>query len=805
MSAEPSPPAASDPGTPAASDLAAPAASALGDRGRLLAVSLIALCSGAAALVYQINWQRDLMAIVGASHYATTTIVFAYFLGFAVGAWFARSWVDRLRDVFVAIIALELTIGLFAWLSPWLFTGLRWLAGSAVPPLGEPSLSVVVARSMLSTLALFLPTVCMGATLPLFYKAGIVVQRGRGSRIGLITGLNTSGAVLGRILTTFVLMGEVPRSDQLRIASLLNFTAVAVSAALMLWLRRQAPGAAPAAPPATPTAAPGRADWRILGAYALSGAAGLALEIVWNRLAYMGLQHTIYTFAITLTVYLVAYAVGSLAGALWLRRAEPTRNRVALLQLLALLTTVAGFLIFRNGIGFEDLPQPFGYFGAATLLVSIYVFLPSFFMGVAMPLVLQLVTDDLARLGRDASQAQMVNNVGSLVAVFLVGFVLIPLASLHTVSLFCLLLLAGGVLLLFEPPDLFGLPPRAVWGGAAAALAVGFLLYPSDLYRGFRADRYVGAVETLEDENGYWAVTRDATHFVLKLNGYYENSIKNPPTETLEGDFLVAAMLKPEIRDAYMVGLGFGIGAYELLRLDELERFVTAEISPASIVLARNTWQRFGGGMFADDRHEIVYEDGRIYLEHTDQQFDLIISGTNRSFYPGSTHIYSVEYWELIEDRLADGGLFFQWLPTYTKFSSATLLKTFLTVFPDALIVRYHGIFPANYLVGFKGGLPEDLERSMDRAFARAPAVFASTELPTRFHAMRAIWLPRYRKLMSDPSIPVNRDDFPVVEYSFRGHEGQGDFVQNFPLEEFGMPYSRERYERTRRRGLRQP
>jgi len=783
---------------------APPGASPGANRARLLAVSVIALCSGAAALVYQINWQRDLMAIVGASHFATTTIVFAYFLGFAVGAALGRRFVDRVPNIFVAIVALEATIGVFAWCAPWLFEQLRLLAGAAVPPLGEFSLTVVVARAMLSTLALFLPTVCMGATLPCFYKAGILVQERRGSRIGLITGLNTTGAVLGSLLTTFVLMGAVARPTQLQIASGLNFLAAGIGIVLLLGLRGRIGGDAPRAdrPAAAPAAGDWRGDRRILGAYALSGAAGLALEIVWNRLAYMSLQHTIYTFAITLTVYLVAYALGSMVGAALLRVREPTRNGVALLQLLALLSTVAGFMIFRSGFVLGDLPTSFGYFGAATALVSVYVLPPSFFMGVAMPLVLQLVTRDLERLGRDTSHAQMLNNIGSLLAVFLVGFVLIPLTSLHLVSLFCLALLAGGVLLLFEPPALGALPRRAAWGAAAAAMLLGLALYPSDLYRSFRETRYRNAVETLEDENGYWAVTRDDTHLVLQLNGYYENSIRNPPTETLEGDFLVPAMLHPELRSAYMVGLGFGIGAYEILRLDEVERFVTAEISPASLVLARNTWNRFGGGMFADARHTVVHEDGRIWLEHGDERFDLIISGTNRSFYPGSTHIYSVEYWELAKSRLAEGGIFFQWLPTYTPFSAAVLTKTFLTVFPDALLVRYPGIFPATYLVGFRGGLPEDLEAHAREAFARDPGLLASTALPTRRALLEAVWIPRYRKLMNDPAIPVNRDDFPVVEYSFRGFESRGDFVRNFPLEEFGRRYTPERYARTRKRGL---
>jgi hypothetical protein len=105
---------------------------------------------------------------------------------------------------------------------------------------------------------------------------------------------------------------------------------------------------------------------------------------------------------------------------------------------------------------------------------------------------------------------------------------------------------------------------------------------------------------TEEDESGLWAMSYKESavgnRFKLYLNAMYENYLIDPVEATIEGDFLVSAMVKPNIKFAYSIGLGFGLEPYELLRLPEIERFDTAEISPGVIVLAKRAWSVVGGG-----------------------------------------------------------------------------------------------------------------------------------------------------------------------------------------------------------------
>src|SRR5262249_48568759 len=63
-----------------------------------------------------------------------------------------------------------------------------------------------------------------------------------------------------------------------------------------------------------------------------SGAATLALEVLWTRMFAQVLQNSAYTFALVLTVFLVALGLGAgLARALMRSGADPARTLAALL------------------------------------------------------------------------------------------------------------------------------------------------------------------------------------------------------------------------------------------------------------------------------------------------------------------------------------------------------------------------------------------------------------------------------------------------------------------------------------------
>src|SRR5215468_1146732 len=117
--------------------------------------------SGAAALVYQVLWVKQLSLVVGIDVYAVSTTVAAFFAGLALGSLLFGDRVDRtarplrlyaLLELGIAVLAVLATfalsraaplfaaaehrVGPLAWVAPFLFVGVpAVLMGGTVPVL----------------------------------------------------------------------------------------------------------------------------------------------------------------------------------------------------------------------------------------------------------------------------------------------------------------------------------------------------------------------------------------------------------------------------------------------------------------------------------------------------------------------------------------------------------------------------------------------------------------------------------------------------------------------------------------------
>jgi hypothetical protein len=78
-------------------------------------------------------------------------------------------------------------------------------------------------------------------------------------------------------------------------------------------------------------------------------------------------------------------------------------------------------------------------------------------------------------------------------------------------------------------------------------------------------------------------------------------------------------------------------------------------------------------------------EDGRYLLQTTEQRFDLITGEPPPPGIAGVEHLYSREYFTLMRERLAEGGMVTYWLPLsdLSDVSAAAILRAFCDVFAD--------------------------------------------------------------------------------------------------------------------------
>ena len=209
-----------------------------------LMVSLFFL-SGLTALVGEVVWMRMLGLVLGNTVWAASAAVAVWMggmaLGSRIGARLATRSTHQLRWYGLA----EALIGTFYLASPALH-GLLLRAGSFVgADLGSNPAFGMFQRFTLAVVALLVPTVLMGLTLPLLVER----LRGRGlaARVSLLYGINTLGAAAGVFVAAYVLLPLLGERGSL--------TAAAIVAATVGVIAILAEGYVPAADDAPPTIA----------------------------------------------------------------------------------------------------------------------------------------------------------------------------------------------------------------------------------------------------------------------------------------------------------------------------------------------------------------------------------------------------------------------------------------------------------------------------------------------------------------------------------------------------------------------
>ena len=136
--------------------VAPPTTASLTSRVRLLCV--LFFFSGFPALIYQLTWQRSLFRIFGVNTESVTIVVTAFMLGLGLGS-LAGGWISKRRNVKALLLlgVIELLTAAFGLVSLAIFEQVGHLVADL--PL--------VAMAAINLLLVLIPTLLMGATLPI--------------------------------------------------------------------------------------------------------------------------------------------------------------------------------------------------------------------------------------------------------------------------------------------------------------------------------------------------------------------------------------------------------------------------------------------------------------------------------------------------------------------------------------------------------------------------------------------------------------------------------------------------------------
>lgn len=742
------------------------------------AIYALYFCSGACGLAYQVLWLRQLSHVFGVTAYAASTVLAAFMAGLALGSWLAGPLLKRIRQPLAAFGVVELLIGVAALATPLLLdvaSGIfRALYGAGPDTFAQQTL----IRFACAFVVLLLPTVLMGLTLP-FVSASSVIQGPQfSSHVSTLYAINTAGAVSGALLTGFVLIGAIGMQATFWLAAALN-TLVGLSA-IVLQRRLTAgagealdasddrahasttdaarpSGAAPGAGSTAPVSGP-RIIWLVM---ALSGAASLALEVVWFRLMTLFVDATTYAFTTTLAIVLVGIALG---GAMAARLLARPRNWVLWLASIQVATAV-GVVLSLGLLTWTDVPLVSGMRALQRVLVSFL--LPSLLMGVSFPLLLRLgvppsdAPDDDSQAARAALVGRFygVNVLGAIIGSLAGGFLLLPWLGtrLSLVAVAGIFAAAGLAVALLQRRMTTWLPLVAT-----VVLAGVMATRLPDPYVTTTRDRIgPGVLEVFREEGAQTSVSVHESQFerVLRVGGLHQANDTQGMVKVHRQIGILPVALHPNPREALVIGLGGGATAGA----------VSQHTGTSVQVVELSDGVRKAAAYFSHVNYDILnhpnarmrVDDGRNFLLLSGERFDVITADIIQPIHAGAGSLYSKEYFQLVRQALKPGGIAMQWIGQRERAHYLLIMRTFLDVFPHTTLW-----LDGSLMVGSLEPLRlnrQAFERKLDEPQTRA--AFAAAGLSS-FEDLRNWYTggPDAMRAFVGPG-PLLTDDRPLVEY----------------------------------------
>jgi spermidine synthase len=738
--------------------------------------ALLLFASGAAALVYQVLWIKQLSLVVGVEVRAVTIAISAFFAGLALGGLVFGRWADRIARPVLLYAFLEIGaagLGLMTTIA---------LAGVAPLFATVEAQSAWLAWPMVFALV-GVPPFLMGGTLPVVMRALQPRDGQIGTAGGRLYAANTAGAIVGALLPPFLLIPAFGVQGTAMAAAAINL----VAAAGALALNSATPPRPVASPQASPLGPTGEARTALI-LYALAGAIALGYEVVWSQAIVSFISTRSFAFAVVLATYLAGLVVGATLFARWSDRARDpwtmfgtliaAAGTVALIQLAMLGPWIAGLQTAAEGallsLTGNDLAGMCARFAVAALCI---VFAPTVLLGAAFPVALRLAAGE-KHVGRDVGSLVALNTVGGICGAILVGFVLVPQFGLvRTLAALALGAATLGIVACRQSEDSRSASRLAVLAIAAAAVLVA-IATPADRLASLLTASRRGALVAYEESQGGTVAVIEQSLGQNRFRRLYIQGVSNsgdamPSLRYMRLQALLPLIVESsEPRSALVIGLGTGITAGALLRYPTLERRVVAELLPA----VRRAAPAFQGnyGVASDPRIDIRLRDGRRELLRSTERYDLITLEPPPPAAAGVVNLYSSDFYRLALSRLEPNGIVAQWLPLSTQNDEDTraLVRSFLDVFPHASL--WTTDFHEMLLVGSRAPLDLDVTRIVQR-FAQPDVAMTLREVGIASPAaLLATWvtdragLERYAGDM-----PPVTDDRPRIEYGAWTRRGE--------------------------------
>jgi spermidine synthase len=521
--------------------------------------------------------------------------------------------------------------------------------------------------------------------------------------------------------------------------------------------------------------------------FAISGAAAMALEVLCTRTVGVVIGASTYSFTLILTTFLVGLAAGA---AMMSRRIDLISDPV---RVLAWVEVAVGGLAMAGAMVVDKLPHwvhatarahdvtTESVYFTNFLIAAVVVFPSTLALGTVMPLVVRI----LAPKGEDhagsiVGRAYTVNTIGAILGSFLGGFVVIPFIGVERgIQLASMISIGLGLLLAIARREGRG-PIAAVAGAALLLIAFGprwnVQAWTSGLFRMYLARNVyaegwapsgklvyhkdgIATTVTVEREN-------DGVGVSLKVNGKVDASdIGDMPTQVLSG--LLPILVHEAPKNVLVIGYGSGVTSGAVLQ-SPIESLTLAEIEHAVYEASNQNFGHVNHEPWRDPRFHPVIDDGRNFLLTRDDKYDVIISEPSNPWMSGAASLFTRDFFQIAERRLADGGVFLQWLQLYelAPENIHALLRTFHAVFPNMIVFTPDPLSNDTLIIGTRTPVTIDkarIDRHLTDPRLAAELSRANVKSADDLFGLFLLGTNEIPKFVGDG--PINTDDNALIEF----------------------------------------
>jgi len=733
--------------------------------------------SGFLSLVYEICWIRKSSLVFGSTSFAVATTLAIFFGGMAVGSYVASRIAGRCVWPMKVYGLLEIVIGIYAILSPLIFTLVDSCLDYIYPWVHLNFISLCGSRILLLGFVLALPTFLIGIALPLFCRQFVQSDAQSENRIatkvGFLCGVNTIGATLGCVLTGLLFIRYVGVDKTLIIAGFSN-----ILVGCLLWslpFKELTKTCANFSQDQQSTEITERFDLKkrqvVPLLISICGFVALGLEVVWTRYLSLLIHNTTSTYTLTLAFILCGIFLGNLFASIFLRYSKRHALLFGNLQVLLGISVLA--LLLLPASWWQSWVSEHNTDSHLAVLALLFV-PPSILSGISFPLAVGMVVNQANAAPRGVGKMMALNTFGGIFGALLIGFVAIPVIGLYGSVLFITgLSVFGGLIAWIFLADEISKSLRAAMVVLSLLLFVGI---PMLTQTKLPQDYLAGNGKLLDYREGlgsFMAVVDNQGKRQLEIDRLWQG-------ETGRNHQSMAAHIpmfhhdRPE--DVLVIGFGAGQTAKSFLMHPAIKSLDCVDLEKELVELIR---KHFDSRWLDDPRVCQIVDDGRNFLTHTQKKYDLISIEAGQTFRPQVAKLYSYEFYENARQRLKPDGILAQFIPISMLNSEQFLLivKTFLESFPQSALWYNSSELLLIGTVSDQLALSNDylerlaqnstLQKDMEFSYWGGPEFWVIH--PQVFAGGFLCGSDGLQRLTKDASI--YRDEIPWLEYSFSPYD----------------------------------